>query len=357
MATMPWNEQDRLNLLSAIGKPAMAPMQQVRPSVMDNVGMASYPAGLKGEITPATATTRQAAAPAAKKGMWDNFLGGALADPDKRARIAMALEGMTLNPNQALIDSLKSGVERRAGDSTRNKTAEWLRGQNREDLASAVMQGVITGSDAFTAIQSGTSTKAPTVTKIVTEDGSEVAVQWDKEAGQWVPLQAPEGAIPARKPLTESQSQKTMFGTIQTTTGPVIDQFETFFDPTNIADAAARSVPIAGNFFQSSEGQMYTAAAEAWAEGALRLATGAAATPAEKESVKKTYFAAVGDTPATVEFKRQLRKMYENSLSAALGKPTDFKLQIPQNFEKDVSVDNGTKMPSRSDAANLLLGL
>jgi hypothetical protein len=163
--------------MAAIGKPAMAPMQQVVPAASMGGFIPPYPAGSHGQITPATARQPMpaAAAPAAKKGMWDSFLGGALADPDKRARIAMALEGMTLNPNQALIDNLKSGVERRAGDSTRNKTAEWLRGQNREDLASAVMQGVITGSDAFTAIQSGTSTKAPTVTKIVTEDGSEVA--------------------------------------------------------------------------------------------------------------------------------------------------------------------------------------
>ena len=150
MATMPWNEQDRLNLLSAIGKPAMAPMQQVGPAASMGGFIPPYPAGSQGQITPATARQPMpaAAAPAAKKGMWDSFLGGALADPDKRARIAMALEGMTLNPNQALIDNLKSGVERRAGTASRNKTVEWLRSQGREDLANAVESGSITGSDA-----------------------------------------------------------------------------------------------------------------------------------------------------------------------------------------------------------------
>lgn len=150
MATMPWNEQDRLNLLSAIGKPAMAPMQQVGPAASMGGFIPPYPAGSQGQITPATARQPMpaAAAPAAKKGMWDSFLGGALADPDKRARIAMALEGMTLNPNQALIDNLKSGVERRAGTASRNKTVEWLRSQGREDLANAVESGSVDGKTA-----------------------------------------------------------------------------------------------------------------------------------------------------------------------------------------------------------------
>ena len=150
MATMPWNEEDRLRLMAAIGKPAMAPMQQVGPAASMGGFIPPYPAGSQGQITPATARQPMpaAATPAAKKGMWDSFLGGALADPDKRARIAMALEGMTLNPNQALIDNLKSGVERRAGTASRNKTVEWLRSQGREDLANAVESGSVDGKTA-----------------------------------------------------------------------------------------------------------------------------------------------------------------------------------------------------------------
>lgn len=62
-------------------------------------------------------------------GFWDNFLGGALADPDRRARIGMALQGMTINPNQALIQAAQSGIEERKQGRIASRTAEWLRSQ------------------------------------------------------------------------------------------------------------------------------------------------------------------------------------------------------------------------------------
>ena len=62
-------------------------------------------------------------------GFWDNFLGGALADPDRRARIGMALQGMTLNPNDALVEAAKTGIEERKQGRIANRTAEWLRSQ------------------------------------------------------------------------------------------------------------------------------------------------------------------------------------------------------------------------------------
>lgn len=80
---------------------------------------------------------------------------GFLGDPDRRARIAMALEGMTLNPNQAFIQSLGEGIKTRADkaetEKTRNATAQWLRSQGREDLAAAVESGAVDGSAAATA--------------------------------------------------------------------------------------------------------------------------------------------------------------------------------------------------------------
>lgn len=62
-------------------------------------------------------------------GFWDRFAGGILADPDRRARLAMALEGMTLNPNQALIQAAQSGIEERRTQGQANRTIEYLRSQ------------------------------------------------------------------------------------------------------------------------------------------------------------------------------------------------------------------------------------
>ena len=62
-------------------------------------------------------------------GFWDRFAGGILADPDRRARLAMALEGMTLNPNQGVIQAAQSGIEERRTQGQANRTIEYLRSQ------------------------------------------------------------------------------------------------------------------------------------------------------------------------------------------------------------------------------------
>ena len=67
------------------------------------------------------------------------LLGGLFSDPDKRARLAMALEGMTLNPNQGMMASLQGGIDQRGEDrkeaaaeakklAQRNKSMELLAG-------------------------------------------------------------------------------------------------------------------------------------------------------------------------------------------------------------------------------------
>ena len=77
---------------------------------------------------------------------WDKL--GPLANPDTRARLAIALEGMTLNPNKALIEAQQAGIERRAADGVKNRTAEWLRSQGHNDLADAMLAGSLGPKDA-----------------------------------------------------------------------------------------------------------------------------------------------------------------------------------------------------------------
>jgi peptidoglycan LD-endopeptidase CwlK len=83
----------------------------------------------------------------AKPSFWDKL--GPLSDPDRRARLAIALEGMTLNPNKGLIESAQAGIESRRETASMNRTAEWLRLQGHGDLADAMMTGAL---DAKTAL-------------------------------------------------------------------------------------------------------------------------------------------------------------------------------------------------------------
>lgn len=69
---------------------------------------------------------------------------------DARARLAIGLEGMTLNPNQALIGQLQQGIESRETAAQKNATAAWLRSRGRDDLAVA-MEGGLPAADAMRA--------------------------------------------------------------------------------------------------------------------------------------------------------------------------------------------------------------
>jgi hypothetical protein len=76
---------------------------------------------------------------------------------DTRDRLIMALQGMTLNPNQALIQTAAQGIQQRAAQrqeaaqnqQQRNATADWLDAQGRTDLAQAVRSEALTAAQAL----------------------------------------------------------------------------------------------------------------------------------------------------------------------------------------------------------------
>jgi len=164
-------------------------------------------------------------------------------------------------------------------------------------------------------------TDAPEVRNIQLENGAEVAVQWDGELNEWVPINAPQGGATPRQAgsQTELQARLSLFSAQQTQVAPTIDGFEVTYDPSNLQDATAARLGTVGNYMQTSEGQRYRAAAQVWLEGALRLQTGAAATQPEVDRLFSSYFAQPGDTPETVTFKRGLRAAFLRSIEAAQG--------------------------------------
>lgn len=176
----------------------------------------------------------------------------------------------------------------------------------------------------------------PPVTKTVKmQDGSEVMVQWNPSTQVWDASPIPEGGTGGAAPgkLTESQAKTTLFQNLQTETQPVLLDLEKQFDPANMADKAAANLPIVGNYFTSPEYQLYKSNATAWAEGALRISTGAAATEPEIQRNLETYFAQPGDTPMTVAYKAQMREMYNRSIERSLGRdPGDETLPLPSEF-------------------------
>lgn len=99
------------------------------------------PVGRLPAAAPAQAAPMPAqAAPQQRQGLLGGFFGPE--GRDARARFAIGLEGLTLNPNQALIGQLQSGIERRETAAQKNATAEWLRSRGRDDLAAAMEAGL-----------------------------------------------------------------------------------------------------------------------------------------------------------------------------------------------------------------------
>tara|TARA_R110001632_G_scaffold132414_1_gene246850 strand:+ start:299 stop:1915 length:1617 start_codon:yes stop_codon:yes gene_type:complete len=85
------------------------------------------------------------------------LLGGLFSDPDKRARLAMALEGMTLNPNQGMMASLQGGIEQRRENKLAttaeakvkaqdNATGQWLIRNGFKAIGEGVLKGELSGA-------------------------------------------------------------------------------------------------------------------------------------------------------------------------------------------------------------------
>jgi hypothetical protein len=88
---------------------------------------------------------------------------GPLADPDKRMMLAIALEGMTTNPNQAFIGAMQGQMKDRRADERLNKTVEYLRTQpGGEQYAAAIEAGIDPGSAWGAYLESQKAPPQPT---------------------------------------------------------------------------------------------------------------------------------------------------------------------------------------------------
>lgn len=104
--------------------------------------MTTSPQPVASPTMSASNATAPAAAPAQERG---GFLRGFFGPEgrDARARLAIALEGMTMNPNQALVGELQRGIQARETEAQRNKTVEWLRSRGHNGLADALETGSV----------------------------------------------------------------------------------------------------------------------------------------------------------------------------------------------------------------------
>lgn len=102
--------------------------------------------GLPAQPQSAPMAAPQSQQPQQRRGLLGGFFGPE--GRDTRQRLAIALEGLALNPNQALIGQLQGDIEGRATDRQKNATVAWLRSRGRDDLAAAI-EGGLPAADAL----------------------------------------------------------------------------------------------------------------------------------------------------------------------------------------------------------------
>lgn len=143
-------------------------------------------------------TMAQAPQQTQRPSIWDNV--PFLADADRRARLQIGLEGMTLNPNQALIQGAQGGIDRRAEQAQLNQTAEWLNAQpGGQQFAQALMSG-IPADQVFGAYMQ--SLQAPSAPDPIVVNGQLVDPSTGAVIGDY---RTPEQPDPGYRPLTPEE--------------------------------------------------------------------------------------------------------------------------------------------------------
>lgn len=118
-----------------------------------------------------------------------------------------------------------------------------------------------------------------------------------------------------------------------------------------VRDYSMNSVPGAGNYFISDEGQRRFATQAVWKNSFLRDESGALISDEELEEADETYFRVPGNSKATIKKKAELRKIKEDAMLAKAGRAA------PKEVEsKELNQDLGGYTREQLDAAKIEMG-
>lgn len=283
---------------------------------------------------------------------------------DQRQRLALALQGMTMNPNQAFMSQLQADIQGREEQKRKNATAEWLRARGRADLADAMGAGLSpaeamqmamkpaptpeireVGGKLVSISPDGKVTElygtapAPdpqsTIAKLqadlsaglITKEQYDIAVAGMAPAGFSVET-GPDGQLRivqgagaggiSGNPFTEGQGKDIVYST---RAKGALDALEPVADAlTSLPSRAAEYDPtgLVRSRVQSPEFQVAKQAGDEFLNAILRKDTGAAITPAEQELYGKNYLPQPGDGPQVLEAKRAARSRAIAAIEAGM---------------------------------------
>jgi hypothetical protein len=283
---------------------------------------------------------------------------------DSRQRLAIALEGLALNPNQALIGQLQGDIENRKAEREQNATINWLRSRGRDDLAQAMMGG-LPAAEAMRAAMTpapgpeirevggklvsiglnGTVSElyAPPTEPEFRRATPEEAAAYGATAGQFGPdgrfypvdvpqgmtiesdgqggfrlVQGPAGATGSDKPFTEGQSKDVVYATRAKGALEVLEPVAE--NLTSLAGQVSSMDPtgIIRRRVQTPDFQVAQNAGNEFLQAILRKDTGAAITAGEQALYGETYLPRPGDGPEVLAAKQAARQRAVAAIEAGM---------------------------------------
>lgn len=206
--------------------------------------------------------------------------------------------------------------------------------------------------------EAGPSRDAPTTRQIKQPDGSEVAVQWDAQSREWVPMRAPEGGNPVKAPgkLTEQQSKDLVYYNRGLQSMEVMGTGEALTGTQGLVGATVGQVPVIGNYAKSENYQQAEQASRNFLLSILRKDTGAAVTPSEEKIYGEVFLPRPGDPPSLVKQKFEARKQAIDAIRDGLGPAEVLALGQRLTRREDAKVpapDKPIKRPADKDPLGL----
>ena len=329
-----------------------------RPNVVEVGSVPQPPAVLPQTARAPVAAPAPMQAPQAAqrpRGLLGGFFGPE--GRDARSRLAIGLEGLAMNPNQALIGQLEQGIETRATAAQKNATIEWLRSRGHDDLASALEAGApaqavlaesmqrMRPADPMDALNlrlaqlkvQEMENPQPEFRRATEEEAAAYGAQGGQFGpdGRFYAVDVPQGmsiesdgqggfrmvqgaGAGAAKPFTEGQSKDVVYATRAQGALQVLEPVaETL---TSLPSRMAESDPtgIIRGRVQSPEYQIARNAGDEFLQAILRKDTGAAITPSEQALYGVTYLPQPGDGPEVLAAKTTARQRAVAAINAGM---------------------------------------
>lgn len=335
-------------LLRTFGRPNVVEVGQVPtpPAILPQAARAPVAA-------PAPMPAPQA--PQRQRGLLGGFFGPE--GRDARARLAIGLEGLMMNPNQALVGQLQEGIEGRATAAQKNATIEWLRSRKHDDLAAALEAGASPQdvlAESVRRMQPADPMEAINLQKAQLElqqmqnpqpefrrATAEEAAAYGAQGGQFGPdgrfyaVDVPQGmtiesdgaggfrmvqgaGATSAKPFTEGQSKDVVYATRAQGALEVLEPVAETLTSLSSQMAGYDPTGVIRSRVQSPEYQVARNAGDEFLQAILRKDTGAAITPSEQALYGVTYLPQPGDGPEVLDAKRAARQRAVAAINAGM---------------------------------------